>query len=100
MSELTNAMRRLECLVNVDSLTKLTNWRRCLEVAWREFARSKRYQRPICLLVLDIDHFKKVTDNYGHADADDVLNEVAKALKATAREQDVTARLAARNSPC
>jgi len=93
MSELTNAMHRFEYLANTDSLTELTNRRRFLEVARREFARSKRYQRPICLLVLDIDHFKKVNDNYGHAGGDDVLNEVAKALKSIAREQDVTARL-------
>lgn len=93
VSELTNAVRRFEHLANTDSLTELTNRRHFLEAAQREFARSARYERPISLLVLDIDHFKQVNDNHGHAGGDAVLKKVADALRMIAREQDVTARL-------
>ena len=93
VSELTNAVRRFEHLANTDSLTELTNRRHFLETAQREFARSARYERPISLLVLDIDHFKQVNDNHGHAGGDAVLKKVADALRMIAREQDVTARL-------
>lgn len=58
----------------------------------QEFQRARRYGRFFSLLMIDIDHFKKVNDNYGHQTGDAVLKEVAKILKYQTREIDMVAR--------
>jgi diguanylate cyclase (GGDEF)-like protein len=76
-----------------DALTGLAN-RRAFEVALaREIDRVARSGEPALLLALDIDHFKRINDAYGHAAGDQVLKAVAATLAATVRPMDLVARV-------
>lgn len=75
-----------------DALTELPNREAYAERAWQEFQRFKRYQRPLTLAVCDIDHFKRVNDNYGHQAGDKVLKLFAKILTTRLREVDFVGR--------
>jgi diguanylate cyclase (GGDEF)-like protein len=75
-----------------DPLTGLNNRRYFLDVASREFLRSRRYRRPLSLIMMDIDHFKSVNDTYGHLAGDQVLVEVAQRSSRVLRGSDVRAR--------
>jgi diguanylate cyclase (GGDEF)-like protein len=79
-------------LAETDALTGLTNRRHFLELAARELARSRRYGSPMSLVLVDLDHFKRVNDKYGHLVGDQVLTAAARALASGLREIDVIAR--------
>lgn len=83
----------LERLANSDELTGLANRRCFMEALTREVERAGRYDRSLSLVLLDLDHFKKVNDTWGHAAGDDVLKEVARALRSVCRDIDLPARL-------
>ena len=76
-----------------DGLTGLLNHRACHERLGDEIARAAALQRPLSVVVVDLDHFKTVNDAYGHAEGDKVLVAVAGKLRAAVREDDVVARL-------
>ena len=76
-----------------DHLTGLANRRRFERQLEREVARTRRYGRPFCLLLLDIDHFKLVNDNHGHDAGDEALRQLANALQAGTRGIDTAARI-------
>lgn len=76
-----------------DHLTGLANRRRFERQLEREVARSVRYEHPFCLLLLDIDNFKQVNDNFGHNAGDEALTMVAKTLQAETRGIDLAARI-------
>ena len=76
-----------------DHLTGLANRRRFERQLEREVTRTLRYTRPFCLLLLDIDHFKQVNDNYGHETGDETIRLVAKILQAGTRGIDTAARI-------
>lgn len=78
---------------NHDDLTGLANRRFLMQQARLEFARAVRYQYPLSLLMLDIDHFKKVNDQYGHLSGDMVLKQLGKELKLFLREHDLVGRI-------
>jgi two-component system, cell cycle response regulator len=78
---------------STDHLTGLANRRRFERQLEREVARTLRHGHPFCLLLVDIDHFKEVNDNYGHERGDDALRGVAKALQAGTRGIDLAARI-------
>jgi diguanylate cyclase (GGDEF)-like protein/PAS domain S-box-containing protein len=84
---------RLRELATTDGLTGLFNRRRFMELAEREFARSKRYQGPLAMLMMDIDHFKRVNDTHGHDVGDEVLRELASTSLKALREADILGRL-------
>jgi len=84
---------RLRELATTDSLTGLCNRRRFMELAEREFVRSRRYQGALTMLMMDIDHFKRVNDTHGHDVGDEVLRELARISRAALREPDVLGRL-------
>jgi len=76
-----------------DHLTGLANRRRFERQLEREVARTRRYGRPFCLLMLDIDHFKRVNDTHGHEAGDGVLRRLANTLQAGTRGIDMAARI-------
>lgn len=84
----------LRSLSIVDPLTGLFNRRHFEEVAKREWRRAFAAQPPVAVLMLDIDHFKKYNDHYGHPQGDVALKKVAHALQTGARRVgDVVARI-------
>ncbi|BEV71540.1 MULTISPECIES: diguanylate cyclase [unclassified Paludibacterium] len=91
--DLAAANRKLAALSLTDSLTGLANRRafdEALQAAWR---RSARQRSALCLVLLDIDHFKRFNDRHGHLAGDECLRQVALVLKAHARRAgDVAAR--------
>jgi diguanylate cyclase (GGDEF)-like protein/putative nucleotidyltransferase with HDIG domain len=87
------AARRLRALAATDPLTGLANHRAFQERLAQEVARARRYERPLALVLLDLDHFKRVNDAHGHQAGDAVLAEVARRLSAAARGADLVARV-------
>ncbi len=83
---------RLEALSQTDPLTQLVN-RRALTIRLvTEMERVRRYNAPLAMLLLDLDHFKLVNDTYGHLAGDDVLFGVATQLQRAVRSVDLVAR--------
>ncbi len=82
----------LEKLASTDALTGLLNRRVFYDRLAEEFRRSVRYERPLSVLLLDLDYFKKVNDTYGHSAGDFVLAEFADILRHTVRDIDVVTR--------
>ncbi|MFP4106361.1 MAG: GGDEF domain-containing protein [Phycisphaerae bacterium] len=82
----------LRTLCTTDPLTRVQNVRSFRELLGHEWRNAKRYNHPISLLMLDLDHFKLINDNYGHPSGDYVLKELAVILKTSVRESDVVAR--------
>ena len=79
-------------LANTDSLTGLYNRRVFEEQLQQEVDRAIRYQRPLSLMMIDIDHFKLYNDTYGHMQGDKILVEIAHSLKTLSRAADLVAR--------
>jgi diguanylate cyclase (GGDEF)-like protein len=90
--QLARANDQLAELAITDALTGLYNRRYLDQLLDREFARAKRYQRPLACLLLDIDHFKAVNDTHGHQVGDRVLVLLGEVLRKTLRNTDVPAR--------
>jgi diguanylate cyclase (GGDEF)-like protein len=84
---------RLERLATCDDLTGLANRRQFLAALEREMERVRRYQRSLCVAIVDVDHFKSVNDGHGHAAGDQVLRALADVLAATVRDVDAVGRL-------
>jgi diguanylate cyclase (GGDEF)-like protein len=84
--------QRMERLATTDGLTGLNNHRHFQELLAREIERSRRYRRPLALLIMDIDHFKSFNDTYGHPVGDLVLKEISKCIQTSIRCNDIAAR--------
>ncbi len=84
--------RRLEVLAHTDPLTAVLNRRALTERLASELERVRRYDSTVSLLLIDIDHFKRVNDSYGHLVGDDVLMDVGALLQSAVRAVDVVAR--------
>ena len=89
---LEDANRRLEALATEDGLTGLKNHRAFQERLAMETERARRYGFPLCVAMLDVDHFKGYNDEYGHPAGDAVLRTVAACLQSSVRETDQVAR--------
>ena len=76
----------------LDALTGLANRRAFDESLARECARARRTQLPLCLVLLDIDHFKQINDQYGHAAGDKVLRDFALLCQQSIRDTDLLGR--------
>lgn len=83
----------LERLATVDGMTGIANRRHFLELAGTEWNRHRRYSRPLCMLMIDIDHFKSINDRFGHSLGDEALIHVAALCCEENRTTDVVARL-------
>jgi two-component system, cell cycle response regulator len=84
--------RRLEELSRTDGLTGVANRRAFDAELTTRFEHARRYGRPLALLMIDIDHFKKVNDTFGHQAGDLVLERIARVLQRTTRQSDFVAR--------
>ena len=82
----------LQELSVTDELTKLYNRRYFFERASEEFLRSRRYQTYFSIVILDIDFFKAINDQFGHQVGDVVLYEMAAILRSSVRRVDICAR--------
>ncbi len=79
-------------LATTDLLTGLSNRRAIMQRAQTEIRRASRYQKDLAVLMLDIDHFKQVNDQYGHAAGDRVLSEFATLCTQSIRDTDLAGR--------
>lgn len=84
--------RKLYEQANSDSLTGLYNRRYFMQRLHEEISRSTRYHKSFSLLTVDLDHFKQINDNYGHATGDQVLTSVSNAIKESIRGSDISCR--------
>lgn len=92
--ELEKVNRELQKLSLVDSLTGLANRRQFEALLHRDWRRAVRKKEPLSLIMIDIDHFKKYNDNYGHLKGDECLRRVAAGLQqGLHRSEDLVARL-------
>jgi diguanylate cyclase (GGDEF)-like protein/PAS domain S-box-containing protein len=78
---------------NTDGLTGTSNRRHFLNQAEQEIRRSRRFARPMSVLMMDVDHFKKINDNHGHAVGDAVLQSVVKRALESLRQSDFLGRI-------
>lgn len=83
----------LHKLATTDYLTGIYNRRQFMELSKQQYLLADRYNQPISLMTLDIDHFKKVNDTYGHKAGDIVLEQFASLCQSLLREADILGRI-------
>jgi diguanylate cyclase (GGDEF)-like protein len=91
-AELTQANRRLQDKALRDALTGLYNRGYLEESLAREASRARRSEKPFGVMMIDIDHFKRFNDTFGHAAGDTVLRKVGQLLLSLARAEDIPCR--------
>jgi diguanylate cyclase (GGDEF)-like protein len=92
ITDLVRNAEQLKTLAAIDSMTGLYNRRHFLNQADAEWSRFQRYARPLSMLMVDIDHFKQVNDQYGHAVGDEAIVAVAGACAKGKRQSDIVGR--------
>jgi diguanylate cyclase (GGDEF)-like protein len=90
--ERARLFQEVQSLALTDPLTDLQNRRSIFELGKIEFSRAERMNRPFCCMMLDIDHFKQVNDQYGHQIGDFVLREFARCCQTSVRDVDLVGR--------
>lgn len=90
--ELTAALEREQVRARTDDLTGLHNRGYFLELATRECAVAARHQRPLAVVMIDIDHFKEVNDTLGHQAGDEVLRRLGRIVRSQRRTGDIVGR--------
>jgi len=90
--ELKRNEETIQELMQTDLLTGVGNRRRLDEALAAEVKRSKRFNHSLCLLIVDLDHFKNVNNHYGHAMGDEVLKRLVALLSEHCRQSDLIAR--------
>ena len=91
--ELRQAHDRVDLLARTDELTGVNNRRAFSELAGQALEHARRYNRPLALVMFDIDRFKAVNDSLGHAAGDRVLQAIGKAVRRAVRTPDIAGRL-------
>jgi diguanylate cyclase (GGDEF)-like protein len=92
IAEIDALQVQLRDQANRDPLTGLFNRRYLQTTMEREMARCIREQTSMCVILLDLDHFKSINDRYGHQAGDEVILQLAKMLAAESRQEDVPCR--------
>lgn len=90
--QLEDLLTKLEILAITDSLTQIYNRRYFESVIEKEFENTLRYKTPASCMMIDVDNFKKINDEFGHRVGDIVLKEIANIIKNNLRKVDVVAR--------
>ncbi len=93
LARLRKAMSHEYRLSHFDELTGLSNRTSLFEVGQRDLARCRRAGRPLTAIFIDVDDFKRVNDNFGHAEGDRVLKAAAACIRQHTREEDLSARI-------
>lgn len=93
ITQIKHYQRELERLSRFDDLTNLYNRRHFVTLARHELSRSKRYGGKLSVMMVDIDHFKRVNDNHGHKTGDIVLATIAGQIRQALRDTDIAGRL-------
>lgn len=93
VQERTRVQEELRVMATTDSLTGMPNRRHFLELAEREFERTRRYPAALTALMLDADHFKRINDTYGHDVGDMVLKALAQTLATELRTTEIFGRM-------
>lgn len=94
ISERRRAEQRIRYLARIDALTKIPNRMQFQHLLQRAIARAKRSSKALCLLYIDVDHFKDINDTFGHLAGDTTLETVADRLSAALPKDSVIGRLA------
>ncbi len=92
MKKLSEARKKIKEMAIMDELTKIYNRRYFFIKVQEEFQRAKRYGKPLCCIMIDVDYFKRINDTYGHSLGDMVLEQLAGILKSNCRAPDTVAR--------
>ena len=90
--QLQKALHELEQMSRIDGLTQIYNRKYWQESLDQEYAKAKRHSKSLSLIMLDLDHFKSLNDNYGHQGGDVVLMEVTEQVSKLLRLEDVFGR--------
>ncbi len=90
--QMISLQEKLLAQANTDELTGVANRRSFRELLDREILQSKNFGRPLSLVMIDIDHFKKINDTYGHLGGDAILKQLAKLLGENVQNMDLIAR--------
>jgi len=85
--------KKLTYQARIDTLTGASNRRYFIERAEKELRRAKRYNHPISFMMIDIDHFKKINDTYGHQNGDEALKHMTRVCLKTLRANDLFGRI-------
>ena len=93
LTEYKKLQAHLENMATIDSLTGLANRQAFMQRAKNEFNRARRYARPLTVVMIDIDHFKAINDQHGHAVGDDVLRQAADICQSSLRGSDFMGRV-------
>ncbi|WP_054773326.1 sensor domain-containing diguanylate cyclase [Methylogaea oryzae] len=93
LDEARTLKQRFEALSFVDELTGLYNRRYLMPQAQTAFVRALRYREPLSVMLLDLDYFKSINDQHGHAAGDEVLSGFAAMLQRESREVDILGRM-------
>ena len=84
---------QLETLATIDDLTQIYNRRKFFELAKEEISRNSRYKHGLTLIIIDIDHFKKINDLYGHQAGDKTLQHLTNTISSLIRSTDIFGRI-------
>jgi diguanylate cyclase (GGDEF)-like protein len=90
--ERARLFHQVQKLAITDELTGMNNRRHFFDLAQAEFARTERFARPLSLMMLDLDHFKRINDTFGHPIGDVVLQSVARLCLNNVRQIDIMGR--------
>lgn len=92
-AEMATINRKLREVALMDSLTGIPNRGYAMERLDHDWAAARRQQSPLACIMVDIDHFKRINDEHGHAAGDTVLKQAAQIMRQSARAQDVVCRI-------